>query len=62
MHFFLNPFKKQDNFDVSDVVVPLEQASHRNDNGERGLTIDILKEEIDADLQAGGVNTAYDRT
>ncbi len=62
MHLFLNPFKKYDHFDVAEVLVPLEQAAHHGDNGEGGFTIETLKDEVDSDLQAGGVDTAYDRS
>ena len=62
MHFFFNPFKKEDKFDVSDVLIPLEQASHHGDQGENGFTLETLKTEVDNDLQAGGVGTAYGRT
>ncbi|KAK7753137.1 hypothetical protein SLS62_004869 [Diatrype stigma] len=61
MQLFLNPFKKTDHFDVAEVVVPLEYASQRDSDSERGITIEVLKEEIDNDLQSGGVDTAYDR-
>lgn len=61
MQLFLNPFKKTDHFDVAEVVVSLEHASQRDSDSERGITIEVLKEEIDNDLQSGGVDTAYDR-
>ncbi|EMR66389.1 putative sugar protein [Eutypa lata UCREL1] len=63
MKFFLNPFKKETPFDVAEVLVPLEQATQRDrdSESERGFTIEVLKEEVDSDLQAGGVDTTYDR-
>lgn len=61
MHLFLNPFKKEDKFDVAEVLIPLEQA-HHGDQGENGLSLESLKQEVDNDLQSGGVDTAYDRT
>ncbi|RYP63984.1 hypothetical protein DL769_006810 [Monosporascus sp. CRB-8-3] len=61
MQFFLNPFKKENNFDASEVLIPLEQAIHHGGGGDSPLTIKMLHDEIDSDLQAGGVNTAYDR-
>ncbi|RYO92011.1 hypothetical protein DL766_006633 [Monosporascus sp. MC13-8B] len=61
MQFFLNPFKKENDFDVSDVLIPLEEAVHRGEGGDGPLTMKMLKDEIESDLQAGGVSTAYDQ-
>ncbi|KAI1084517.1 sugar transporter [Whalleya microplaca] len=61
MQFFLNPFKKHDNLIVADVLVPLEQAHHHGNKSEGGITIESLKAEVESDLQASGVDSAYDR-
>lgn len=39
-----------------------EKESTGSSEWSGGLTIDALRAEIDNDLAAGGVNTAYDRT
>ncbi|KAI1338497.1 MFS general substrate transporter [Xylariaceae sp. FL0016] len=61
MQLFLNPFKKHDDFDTSHVVVPLDQAHHHGSKDKGSLTLEALVAEIEADVQAGGVGTAYDR-
>ncbi|CAJ2511866.1 Uu.00g074910.m01.CDS01 [Anthostomella pinea] len=59
---FLNPFNKHDNFDTSRVVIPLEGANHHHEDGSEGrFTVEMLRAEIESDLQSGGVDSAYDR-
>ncbi|KAH9989595.1 MFS general substrate transporter [Xylariaceae sp. FL0662B] len=60
MQFFLNPFKKHDHLVVADVLVPIEQNRDGN-KSEGDVAIENLKAEVESDLQAGGVDTAYDR-
>lgn len=73
MPYYLNPFAKHDISEFPDVHIPLQRAVRHQSvvskaekdgdtdtSSEGGLTIESLRAEVEADLAAGGLNTAYD--
>ncbi|KAF2453449.1 major facilitator superfamily domain-containing protein [Lineolata rhizophorae] len=75
MPYFINPFHKHDVSEFPGVLVPMGQAprhasviskqeSFESDDPNRPahkLTVESLKAEVEADLAASGVDSAYDR-
>lgn len=75
MPFFINPFQKHDVSEFPGVLVPLEKANRRpsvisksesdtekEHSRDDGLfTVEMLRREVEGDLSAGGLDSAYDR-
>ena len=70
MPYFLNPFKKHDVSEFPGVLIPLEQAhrpvsassdaENKKVSSDGASAIEKLRAEVEADLSAGGHDTAYD--